>query len=337
MLQEVSALKVGLVGNLLLTAGKLLAGWFAGSQALLADGLHSFTDVLSTLVGALGAWIAREPADQDHPFGHGNAENIAAILVSGIMFWTGWELLRAGVTLVLAGTDKVPAIEAAYVAVAALLIKEFMHRHAAREAARTHSPAVEALARDHRSDALSCLAALGGILLARTSNPLLDPLASLVISGLVLQIAWETLRENLHVLMDGEPEESEALRSGLQERADQDREVSRVLHCRVHQVGADLHLHIDLEVPPEMTVARSHEVAHRVEAWAKVLDPRVLSAQVHVEPAPAFLAPALETSDPVETPEVDQPALERGDDERDPDCEDETPVPSRSAQARRRG
>jgi cation diffusion facilitator family transporter len=284
VLPELNALRIALFGNFLLMTGKLVVGWTSGSQALLADGFHSFTDVLSALVGTLGSHIASQPADEDHPYGHGNAENIAAVLVSIIMFFAGWELLQTGVSQVLKGTRPAPSVGAAYVAILSLVIKELMHRQAAREAATTHSPTVEALARDHRSDALSCLAALVGIILARTSNPLLDPLASLVISGLVLQIAWVTLSDNLHVLMDGEPEEGEELRKALQKRADEDPDVIRVGSIRVHQVGADLHLQIDLEVPPEWTVAHAHEAAHRVENWAKEIEARVRSAQVHVEP-----------------------------------------------------
>lgn len=286
MLRDTSALTVGFVGNLLLMTSKLAAGWVAGSQALLADGVHSFTDVLSTVVGAVGSHLGAAPPDEDHPFGHGGAENIAGVVVACIMAFTGFELLRAGVGRIAGGGGRAPEMLAAWVALAAFLIKEFMHRHALREATRTNSPAIDALARDHRSDALSSLAAFVGVVLARTSNPILDPVAALIIAGFVLQIAWEVLVRNVDTLMDREPDSRE-LRAGLQARVDEDDEVVRLGSLRVHPVGADWHLHLDIDVPPEMTVLRSHQVAHKVEAWARELEPRVRSAQVHVEPAAA--------------------------------------------------
>lgn len=290
MLDHHGALKLALVGNLFLMVVKLAAGVLSGSAALLADGVHSFTDVLSTVAAGVGSWIGGAPPDEDHPYGHGGAENVAAVVVAGIMLATAGALFQRGAGLLAAGTLVPPESMAAWVAGATCLVKEALHRQAAREAVRTRSPSIDALSKDHRSDALSSVAALVGIEAARHGYPAMDPMASLVIAAFILKLGWETLVENLHVLMDREPETPE-LKAGLLARAGADPEVAALRNIRVHQVGAVLHLQIDLLVAPTMTVQAAHEVAHRVEGWAKELDRRVASAQVHVEPAEAPGAP----------------------------------------------
>lgn len=277
------AVAVAFVGNSALMVGKLAAGWYAGSQALVADGVHSFTDVLSTIASGIGTWIGGEPPDENHPYGHGNAENLAALVVAGIMAVTGLGLLHEAAAALEVGKSELPGQLAAAAAACACVVKELMHRHAMAEALRTGSPAVLALARDHRSDVLSSLAALVGVVLARRVHPTLDPVASVVIAGFILNLAWETASENVAVLMDEEPDLTK-LCAALQERAASDPEIVAIRRLRGHPVGAVLHLQLDLQVPPEMTVARAHEVAHRVEGWAKQQDERVDSVQVHVEP-----------------------------------------------------
>jgi cation diffusion facilitator family transporter len=277
---------VAFVGNTVLMIGKLVGGWGAGSQALFADGLHSFTDVLSTIASGIGTWIGGEPPDENHPYGHGNAENIAALVVAGIMGITGIELLREAAEALTGAPRALPGMLAAGVAAIACVVKELMHRHAIVEARATGSPAVLALARDHRSDVLSSLAALGGVVLARHVHPVLDTLASVVIAGFILSLSWETASENIAVLMDEEPDLSE-LAAALEARAAEDDEVVGIRRLRGHPVGGSLHLQLDLLVPPQMTVAHAHEVAHRVEDWAKEIDNRVDSVQVHVEPGEA--------------------------------------------------
>ena len=277
------AVTVSLIGNVGLTLGKLTGGYAAGSQALIADGYHSFADVLSTIASGVGTWIGGEPPDENHPYGHGNAENLAALVVSVIMALTGFEVLREALGALTAGPGALPELLAAGVAAGACVIKELLHRYSMAEARQTGSPAVLALARDHRSDVLSSMAALLGVVLARQIHPTLDTLASVVSAGFILELAWDTASENVAVLMDEEPDLSD-LATALQERALEDPEVLQIHGLRGHPVGGSIHLQLDMDVPPQMTVARAHEVAHRVEDWARELDDRVDSVQVHVEP-----------------------------------------------------
>ncbi len=281
---QLSAITVGFLGNLGLAALKISAGTFAHSQALIADGIHSLGDVLSSVAGAIGAKIGSSPPDENHPYGHGNAESFAALFVGIIMAGAGVELLLSASERFQARTLEIPDLAAAGAALLACFAKEGMHRHALREAQRTRSPAVIALAKDHRSDVLSSLAAVFGVLGARKIHPYLDPLASVVISGFVLRMAWEILEENIHILMAGQPDEGPFLEA-LRKRAGQDKDVRRLNTIRILQVGAALNLEIDLWVDPCMTVFEAHKVAHRVEKYARELEERVQQVQVHVEPA----------------------------------------------------
>ncbi len=278
-----SAIQVALAGNLLLAVAKTGVGLMAGSQALFADGLHSFTDVVNSVIGAVGARFGGDPPDRDHPFGHGAHENLAALVVGLVMAWAAWILLRAAGRSLMGAALVAPEAMAAPIAIGSCLAKEAMFRHADREWKRTRSPAVQALARDHRSDALSSIAALAGILGAQAGMPMLDPLAAVVIAGMILQLAWDTVTQNLDVLLDREPEIGD-LKAGLAERAKNYREPLEVEVVRAHLAGSALNLEIDVRLAGGTSLEQAHRVAHEVEAWARELEPRVVTAQVHLEP-----------------------------------------------------
>ena len=149
------AIAIGFWVNAVLMTMKLLAGHFGRSDAVFADGMESGADFIAILASMIALKIGRRPLDDDHPYGHGKAESIAAILVSLIIFATGGGILFKAVTTVLDRDYGAPQLIAVLAAVATIVIKEAMFRYTRKVSRKLQSPAVEAIAKDHRKDALT--------------------------------------------------------------------------------------------------------------------------------------------------------------------------------------
>ena len=197
--------KVGLGTNVLLTVVKLWAGLTARSQALIADGLNSLSDVVVSSIVYLGYKISREPPDKDHPYGHGNAETIAGLVVSAGVVATGGAIAFNAVKALVAGGYTPPDRIALYAAAFSILLKEVLYRYTLSVADEEHSPGLRTSAKDYRSDVLASAAAFFGIAGARLGFPYLDPLAGLRIAVVIIRLGVTLLTENIHILMAGAP------------------------------------------------------------------------------------------------------------------------------------
>lgn len=278
----------GAVVNALLAAGKLAAGVFGRSAALVADAAHSLSDLATDFAVLLFVRVASRPPDDDHDFGHGKFETFAAFLVSLALFGVAAALLRDGVLRAVAalrdpGGAAAPgpvALAAAAVSVAA---KEALYRWTRREGERLHAPAVVANAWHHRSDALSSVGALAGVAGAQLGWAALDPLAAVAVSLLVAWSAWGLAAPAVGELLERSlpaDVEAELLRLVAADPA-----VLDPHNLRTRRIGAGIAVEVHVRVDPLLTVRASHAIAHGVENrirarygdWAHVI--------VHVEPA----------------------------------------------------
>ena len=178
--EAVKISRLSIVVNLLLSAGKLAAGLLAHSGAMISDAVHSASDVFSTLVVIVGVKLSGKESDKEHPYGHERMECVAAILLSGILLATGLVIGWEGIQKILSEHSglQAPGLLAAVAALVSILVKELLFRYVRRAARKLDSTALMAEAWHHRSDALSSIGALAGILGARAGFPVLDALAS---------------------------------------------------------------------------------------------------------------------------------------------------------------
>ncbi len=154
---------IGFWINAILMVMKLLAGHFGHSEAVFADGMESACDFVAILASMVALKIGRKPFDDDHPYGHGKAESIAAILVSLIIFATGAGILYKAIVTIMDKDYGDPQLIAVLAALATIVIKETLFRYTRSVSRKLESPAVEAIAKDHRKDALTSVATLIGV------------------------------------------------------------------------------------------------------------------------------------------------------------------------------
>jgi cation diffusion facilitator family transporter len=274
--------KVGLATNILLTVVKLWVGFTARSQALVADGVNSLSDVVVSTVVYLAYRISREPADKNHPYGHGNAETIAGLVVSVGVMATGAAVAYNAVKALLAGVTESPDRLALYAAAFSIIIKEILFRYTLSVADDEHSPSLKATAKDYRSDVLASAAAFFGIAGARLGFPYLDPLAGLIIAIIIFRMGISLLMENVHILMVGAPEAgiSEEILSTVR-RFDEVKGVPRV---RVQRLGGEYVVNLDIAVDGDITVAEGHSIAERVRDLCLAQNKRLSEVIIHIDP-----------------------------------------------------
>jgi len=276
--------QAGLLVNALLVLVKLIAGIVGHANALVADAVESSADIFSSLIVWMGLSIAIRPADEDHPYGHGKAEPLAAAVVSlmllgaavGISIMAVREILRP---------HHLPSPFTLFVAAGVILIKEALYQRVAAVGREVGSTAVVADAWHHRADAVSSLAAFIGISVALWGGPgweAADDWAALVAAMLVAVNGVRTLQPAVAGLMDKAPDRS------LKDRAvDAALKVNGVQHIeRLHVRGSGLGFYIDLhaQADPTISLEEAHEIAARIKYAILEALPSVVSVMVHMEP-----------------------------------------------------
>ena len=275
---------LGAVVNLFLALFKIGAGWWAGSQAVLADGLHSLSDLATDLLALLGLRYGSAPPDECHPYGHRRIETLVSVVIGLLLAGTGLGLMvKALLSLkhcrALSGLPPWVLLPPAL----SLVFKEALYRITLRVGERASSPAVVANAHHHRSDALSSIPALVGAGLAawRPQLAFFDPVGSMAVSLFILKSAWNIVKPGVVELCDG-VDISEACR--IRE------EVLRIKGVRdAHRVRTRKHaghtlVDLHIQVDPELSVREGHEISEEVKKTLLSRHRRVIDVVVHLEP-----------------------------------------------------
>jgi len=274
---------IGVGANILLAVGKLAAGWLGRSEAVFADGVESVCDLGVSLATLLAVRVSRQPSDAQHPYGHGKAESLTAAGVGLIILATGvWIFISA----VHAGFNHLHAPRPAWFAVAAaaitIAIKEAMARFTFAAGKATGSPLLGALATDHRKDAVTSVATVIGAGGAALGVALMDPIAAGLTALFIFKTGWECLSSAWEDLMDRTmPEE---LRAELSAVCLTVPGIEHVHEIKGRKSGQMFIVDLKLEMDPEMTVRRSHDIGRQVKR--KIFDgyPAIGDVMIHVNP-----------------------------------------------------
>lgn len=275
-------ISAGFWANAALMTMKLLAGHFGGSGAVFADGLESGADFIAILASMLALRIGSRPFDKQHPYGHGKAENIAAIIVSIVIFATGAWILVRSLHVILDRSFERPGAVAVAAAFVTIIAKEWLYRYTLSTGNRLNSPALLAVAKDHRKDAITSVSTLAGVTGAFFGAGILDPIAAGITSFFIFHIGFESFRTAAHDLMDGRPDES--CENAIVVLAEAVEGVERVHEIRCRRSGQYLIVDLKLDMDPDMTVRNSHAVATQVKKLIFESFPEVGDVMIHINP-----------------------------------------------------
>lgn len=283
--------------NFFLSLVKFIAGIVGHSHALVADAVESFADVFSSIIVWRGSVVAAKPADEQHPYGHGKAEPLAAAIVSGLMLVAAvWIATKAFDEIAI--PHRTPKPFTLFVLVAVVIVKEILFRFVQREGVVVDNPAVRADALHHRSDAITSFAAFVGISVSLIGGENYRSADNWAAIAAACVIAWNGLRQLLPALsdlMDTAPDGE--VRIKIRGIAETIPGVARVEKCFVRKMGHQFYVDMHLEVDPQMTVLCSHEIAHEVKDKIQETMPNVSDVLVHIEPLD-IPAPRKEKSKP---------------------------------------
>jgi cation diffusion facilitator family transporter len=275
----------GLVTNVLLAAAKIFAGVIGHAYVLIADGIESALDVGGSIVIWGGLTVAARPPDKTHPYGHGKAEPIAAVVVAvGV--------LAAAVGLAIQSVREIflphhgPAPWTLAVLVVTVIIKETLYRYAIRFGRKVESTAVKTDAWHHRMDAMTSIAAFIGISVALIGGEKwqsADDWAALVACALIATNGIRLARPAFYEIMDTAPG-GKIVRS-IRAVASSVPGVVEVEKCHARKMGLDYYVDLHVGVDGNISVHEGHQIAHRVKSAIQQSDSRIADVLVHIEPA----------------------------------------------------
>jgi len=273
---------VSVVVNVCLTVVQITVGLLSKSQGLVADGIHSLSDLVADFVVLFAGHHASKDADEDHPYGHQRFETAASMVLGVLLLVVGGGMLVSAMQK-LQTPHTVPAVHSAalWVALAALVAKELLCRYMLAVAKRVTSGMLVANAWHARSDAASSLVVGVGIAGNLAGYPILDPIAAFIVGLMVVRMGWGFGWDALHDLMDRSVDEQEvqAIRQTLSDTPG----VCSVHDVRTRKMGDLIVVDAHLEVEATLTVEAGHDIA--VEARHRVLQRhRVLNMMIHVDP-----------------------------------------------------
>ncbi len=272
---------IGVAGNLVLTALKLFIGIVSGSTAVMADAIHTFSDVLVSIITFIGIRISKKPADEEHPYGHYDAEAIAGLFSSIALVLLGFELIKYAYIAFLNPAHEIK-YTAIYAVILTFIIKEPMARYTLRVAKEIKSPALEADGQNHRSDIYSSIAVLAAIVGSFLGFTFLDPIVGIAIAIIILWIGIKIGMRNINILMGRVP--SGKFVKLIESRAKSIKGVAYVHKVKVHSLGAFMNVELHVCVSEDISLADAHGIAHMVQKEIVASIPEVVSALVHVEP-----------------------------------------------------
>ena len=276
-------IKVGFWINALLMVLKLAAGHYGHSEAVFADGVESACDFVVIGMTFVALKVGRKPYDEDHPYGHGKVESLSAILVSIVIVATGAWILYAAMVTVITQSYEAPALIAVLAAAGTIVVKESLYRYSVRVGGSLRSPALLAIAKDHRKDAITSVATLIGVGGAYLGVGIMDPIAAGLTSLVIFRIGYQTFRTSAHELMDGVPEQE--LIIDIAELACAVQGVDKVHEIRARHSGQFLIVDLKLDMDPDMTVKKSHEIATEVKRRIFEHFPNVGDVMIHINPS----------------------------------------------------
>ncbi len=274
-----------IAGNVFLAAFKLFAGVFGHSGAMISDAVHSMSDVLSTFVVIAGVKLAGKQSDKEHPYGHERLECVAALILSMMLAATGLGIGWAGMQKVIAGhyeTLAIPGALALVAAIVSIVSKEAMYWYTRAAGKKIHSGALMADAWHHRSDALSSIGSLIGILGARLGLPVLDPIASVVICLFILKVALDIFQDAISKMTDHacDNETVTAMEGCITEQVG----VLAVDKLNTRLFGDKVYVDVEICADGGIPLSQAHGIAQRVHDAVEGKFPQVKHCMVHVNP-----------------------------------------------------
>lgn len=277
---------IGALVNAVLAFLQISSGLLGHSQALLADGIHTLSDLGSDFIVLLATRQSAKAADKEHPYGHGRIETLASVLLGLILIGVGIGIGFRGFNSIISSNQITPEPFTLAFAIIAILSKEGLYRYTLKASKRIHSTLLEANAWHHRSDALSSIIVLCGIGAQMIGVPYMDSLAAAIVALMISFMGYKLARKALDELIDTSLESE--LVNNIQHTIEQNDCVKDVHSLRTRSMGGQGYIDAEIRVNPRLTVSEAHHIAFSLEQQIKTEFPQIIDVGIHVDPLTEF-------------------------------------------------
>ncbi len=273
---------LGMAVNVALSVIKIAIGLLAASLALVADGIHSLSDVATDVAVLLGLRIGSKEPDQSHPYGHGRAETFSAGLVALILIVVGGAMVYYAALAIARNEMTIPRLGVLVAAVISIAAKEWLYRATRKVAIQTHSPALYANAWHHRSDALSSVAVVMGFILLKFGFGYGDQVAAIAVGLMIVWVGVKVIGNALRELAEAavDPDTIEHIKQVI----NSDSSIRQWHQLRTRTVGREVFLDLHILVDPDLKITDAHEISERLERTLDEQITRPINITVHIEP-----------------------------------------------------
>jgi cation diffusion facilitator family transporter len=275
---------VGIFGNAFLSVIKISAGFISGSLAVVADGVDSSSDIITSIITLVTARILMKPPDIKYPYGYEKADTIATKLLSFIIFFAGAQLFITTIKKLFSGAEHtMPSPLAIYITIISIIGKLLLAYHQTRQGKRTGSAMLVANGKNMQNDVIiSSSVLIGLVFIFILKMPILDIICALLVSLWVMWVAFNIFREASVLLMDGVKDCT--IYDKIFKAIDSVEGAHHPHRIRVRHIGDKIMIVIDLEVDGDLSLRKAHEIAHEVENAIKSNVEHVFDVVIHIEP-----------------------------------------------------
>jgi cation diffusion facilitator family transporter len=272
----------GIFLNIFLMVIKIISGILIRSSALIADGVHSLSDLATDFVVLVGTRLSTRPADKTHPYGHGKLETIASLVIGLTLLVISMGLIWSAGVSIYRHEESFPGYMVLVIAGVSVISKEILFFVTRKIARITHSAVLYANAWHQRSDSLSSVAVLLGGIVSLLGWGHADQVAAIVVGFMIMGVSGKIFFEGLHELSEHSAD-SESIQK-IETVLSREKKISSWHALRTRKLGAELCVDVHVLVDPILTVQESHEISMKIEADIEKELPRPVNVLVHVEP-----------------------------------------------------
>ena len=273
---------ITLIVNVFLSVIKILSGIIGKSIAMISDGIHSLSDIISTIIVIVGLKISNKKADDEHQYGHERIENVASIILAFLLFLTGILLVLNGIKSINENTIQIPNKITILIAFISIIAKELMYQYTIIASKKYNSDALKADAWHHRSDAVSSIVSLIGIYFTIKGYIYMDLIASVLISIIILKISVEIFIESIDKMLDTSVN-NETIKE-IESIVLNTKGVTGIDLLKTRKFGNKIYIDLEINADKNITFQESHTIAHNVHDNIENNIYDVKHCMVHINP-----------------------------------------------------
>jgi len=273
---------LSVVVNIVLAVAKVAIGVFAASLALVADGIHSLSDLATDAVVLLGLRLGLKEPDEEHPYGHGRAETFSAGVIALVLMLVGGVMIYYATIAIAQNKVTVPYFAVLIAAVFSIIAKEWLYRITKESAVRSHSAALYANAWHHRSDALSSVAVVAGFISLEFGFDHGDQVAAIAVGLMIIWVGVKVVGDSLRELSESAVDSDTIER--IRDVINADSSIRQWHKLRTRTVGREVFLDLHILVDPDLNIAAAHQISESLENALDEQITRPVNITVHIEP-----------------------------------------------------